>query len=190
MPSCTGPRHWTHKPGFGDLPCSDPKSHILRTLRPGDLQHSGTSSPLQHGDTAAIAGDRLCDSASSPPPKPAPAGPCASRATTMAPEPHPAQRGWDGDGGSPLRSLDPSLRNERPCTQPLKNLPYNVSQRLAHIKVLNHHLMNECAKTQNFPPTFFCLFRVALSAYGGSQARGRIGAVATSHSNAGSKPRL
>ena len=43
----------------------------------------------------------------------------------------------------------------------------------------------------------FCLFaisRVAPSAYGGSQARGRIGAVATglrqSHSNAGSEPRL
>ena len=43
---------------------------------------------------------------------------------------------------------------------------------------------------------FFCLmlFRAALVAYGGSQARGLIGAVATSlpqsHSNAGSKPRL
>ena len=47
---------------------------------------------------------------------------------------------------------------------------------------------------------FFCLFVVvaiswaAPAAYGGSQARGRIGAVATglrqSHSNAGSEPRL
>ena len=43
----------------------------------------------------------------------------------------------------------------------------------------------------------FCLFafsRAASAAYGSSQARGRIGAVATrlrqSHSNAGSKPRL
>ena len=43
----------------------------------------------------------------------------------------------------------------------------------------------------------FCLFafsRAAPVAYGGSQARGRIGAVATSlrqsHSNAGSEPRL
>ena len=44
---------------------------------------------------------------------------------------------------------------------------------------------------------FFCLFAIswaAPAAYGGSQARGRIGAVATglrqSHSNAGSEPRL
>ena len=40
----------------------------------------------------------------------------------------------------------------------------------------------------------FCLFRVAPGAYGGSQARGPIGAVATSlhhsHSNVGSEPRL
>ena len=44
---------------------------------------------------------------------------------------------------------------------------------------------------------FFCLFAIswaAPAAYGGSQARGRIGAVATglcqSHSNTGSEPRL
>ena len=44
---------------------------------------------------------------------------------------------------------------------------------------------------------FFCLFAIswaAPAAYGGSQARGRIGAIATglrqSHSNAGSEPRL
>ena len=41
---------------------------------------------------------------------------------------------------------------------------------------------------------FFCLFRAAPTAYGGSQARGLIGAVATglyhSHSNAGSKLHL
>ena len=41
---------------------------------------------------------------------------------------------------------------------------------------------------------FFGLFRAALMAYGGFQARGRIGAVATGlcqrHSNAGSKPYL
>jgi len=44
---------------------------------------------------------------------------------------------------------------------------------------------------------FFCLFAIswaALTAYGGSQARGRIGAVAAglyqSHSNARSEPRL
>ena len=41
---------------------------------------------------------------------------------------------------------------------------------------------------------FFCLFRAALAAYGGSQARGLIGAGAAglrqSHSNARSKPRL
>ena len=44
---------------------------------------------------------------------------------------------------------------------------------------------------------FFCLFafpRAVPAAYGGSQARGRIGAVANSlhhsHSNAGSRPRL
>ena len=40
----------------------------------------------------------------------------------------------------------------------------------------------------------FCLLRAAPTAYGGSQARGSIGAVATgqrhSHSNSGSKPRL
>ena len=41
---------------------------------------------------------------------------------------------------------------------------------------------------------FFGLFRAVPMAYGGSQARGRIGAVATglgqSHSNSGSEPRL
>ena len=41
---------------------------------------------------------------------------------------------------------------------------------------------------------FWGLFRAAPAAYGGSQARGRIGAVATGlrqgHSNAGSGPRL
>ena len=41
---------------------------------------------------------------------------------------------------------------------------------------------------------FFCLFRAALAAYGGSQARGQIRAVAAghshSHSNAGTKPHL
>ena len=41
---------------------------------------------------------------------------------------------------------------------------------------------------------FFCLLRAAPAAYGGSQARGRIGAVATglrqSHSNVASEPRL
>ena len=41
---------------------------------------------------------------------------------------------------------------------------------------------------------FFAIFWAATTAYGGSQARGRIGAVATSlhqsHSNAGSEPRL
>ena len=44
---------------------------------------------------------------------------------------------------------------------------------------------------------FICLFAIswaALAAYGGSQARGRIGTIATrlrqSHSNVGSKPRL
>ena len=40
----------------------------------------------------------------------------------------------------------------------------------------------------------FCLFRAAHAAYGGSQARGQIGAVAAglhqSHSNTGSKPHL
>ena len=41
---------------------------------------------------------------------------------------------------------------------------------------------------------FFCLFRAAPPAYGGSQARGLIGAVSAglrhSHSNTGSKPHL
>ena len=41
---------------------------------------------------------------------------------------------------------------------------------------------------------FFCLFRAVPAAYGGSQARGRLGAVAAhlrhSHSSAGSEPRL
>ena len=41
---------------------------------------------------------------------------------------------------------------------------------------------------------YFCLFRAAPAAYGGSQAGGRIEAVAASlrhsHSNAGSEPRL
>ena len=41
---------------------------------------------------------------------------------------------------------------------------------------------------------FFLVFRAALTAYGGSQARGLIGATAAghshSHSNAGSEPRL
>ena len=41
---------------------------------------------------------------------------------------------------------------------------------------------------------FFCLFRAAPAAYGGSQARGQIGAIAGglrhSHSNSGSEPCL
>ena len=41
---------------------------------------------------------------------------------------------------------------------------------------------------------FFCIFRAAPAAYGGSQARGLIGAVAAglhhSHSNMGSEPHL
>ena len=41
---------------------------------------------------------------------------------------------------------------------------------------------------------FFCLFRATPFAYGGSQARGRTGTVATglcqSHSNSGSEPHL
>ena len=41
---------------------------------------------------------------------------------------------------------------------------------------------------------FVCFFRAAFAAYGGSQARGQIGAVAASlrhsHSNTGSEPRL
>ena len=36
----------------------------------------------------------------------------------------------------------------------------------------------------------FCLFRAAPAEYGGSQARGRIGAVAANHSNAGYEPYL
>ena len=44
------------------------------------------------------------------------------------------------------------------------------------------------------PGYFFFLFRAAPAAYGGSQARGQIGAVAASlhhsHSNKGWKPRL
>ena len=44
------------------------------------------------------------------------------------------------------------------------------------------------------PLLSFCLFRAAPSEYGGSKARGLIGAVAASlhqgHSNAGSEPRL
>ena len=50
---------------------------------------------------------------------------------------------------------------------------------------------------ENAFPFFFCLFvfsRATLVAHGGSQARGRIGAVASSlrhgHSNAGSEPHL
>ena len=35
---------------------------------------------------------------------------------------------------------------------------------------------------------FFFAFRAALAAYGGSKARGPIGAVASSHSHAGSEP--
>ena len=37
----------------------------------------------------------------------------------------------------------------------LEKLTLQLSQRLAHIKVLNHHLRNECVKTKNFPPPFF-----------------------------------
>ena len=54
-----------------------------------------------------------------------------------------------------------------------------------------------CAATGTPVIFFFGLFAIswaAPAAYGGSQARGRIGAVATglrqSHSNAGSEPRL
>ena len=61
--------------------------------------------------------------------------------------------------------------------------------------------VKEVSSLQNFPDSFFFfffgLFAISLaapSAYGGSQARGRIRAVATglhhSHNNAGSKPQL
>ena len=49
-------------------------------------------------------------------------------------------------------------------------------------------------QTVRFSLYFFCLFRAALVAYGGSQARGPAGAVAAglrqSQSNSGSEPRL
>ena len=43
-----------------------------------------------------------------------------------------------------------------------------------------------------YPLFFFCLFRATPTAYGGCQARGRIGAVAAGlhNSNTGSKPYL
>ena len=52
-----------------------------------------------------------------------------------------------------------------------------------------------CSIKKGFSFIYFCLFpRAAPRAYGGSQARGRIGAVVfslhQSHSNAGSEPRL
>ena len=52
----------------------------------------------------------------------------------------------------------------------------------------------EMIDTILFSFLFFSFSRAAPSAYGGSQARGRVGAVATSlhhsHSNTGSEPRL
>ena len=64
------------------------------------------------------------------------------------------------------------------------------------LQVYNSVIFNECIKcTTNY--LFIYLFAISWAApvaYGGSQARGRIGAVATglrqSHSNAGSEPHL
>ena len=60
----------------------------------------------------------------------------------------------------------------------------------AHIVHKVHNTFRDPQKCHFFFPFFFCLFRTAPEAYGGSQAKGRIGAVAAglhhSHSNAGS----
>ena len=78
---------------------------------------------------------------------------------------------------------------------------------MALLQELNRHTIKKAIKTlsdKNYhafpklfyevPDQFFCLFRAVPMAYGGSQARGLIGAVAASllqsHSNAGSEPPL
>ena len=69
------------------------------------------------------------------------------------------------------------------------------SQRFVELQCRLHSVsVSFCGSLSLF---FFCLFafsRAALVAFGGSQARGLIGAVAAglcqSHSNVGSKPRL
>ena len=56
----------------------------------------------------------------------------------------------------------------------------------------NKYGLRFCTNTFYLKKFFFVFFRAAPGAYGGSQARGQIGAAAASHShsNTGSKPRL
>ena len=58
----------------------------------------------------------------------------------------------------------------------------------------DYHLKVKVSNDTSFFFFVFCLFRAALAAYGGSQARGPIGATAAglphSHSNTGSEPHL
>ena len=70
----------------------------------------------------------------------------------------------------------------------------SLRSRYLSIQFLVRALFLACRNHKFWGVVFFCLFRATLAAYGGSQARGLIGAVATgphhSHSNVGSEPRL
>ena len=71
---------------------------------------------------------------------------------------------------------------------------YLNKARKKHLNIKTKLIIKSDLATVKFFCFFFLLFRAALAAYGDSQARGRIGAVAVSlcqnHSNAGSKPHL
>ena len=69
------------------------------------------------------------------------------------------------------------------------------SSHLIRFRGSNQHMICHTLPRGQVPmPFFVCLFRDALMAYGGSQARGRVGAVAASlcrsHTNAISEPCL
>ena len=89
------------------------------------------------------------------------------------------------------------LTREPPPATPAAAQTTRTDLDLASVSLLRTLLRCSCGclSTRRCPVVLFiCLFRTAPAAYGGSQARGPIGAVATglsqSHSNAGSEPCL
>ena len=80
---------------------------------------------------------------------------------------------------------------------PARCSDWGAGLRLGPRGAIEHFKWSSTTERRNFKfclAFFFCLFRAASVAYGGFQARGRIGTVAAglhhSHSSAGSKPHL
>ena len=83
-----------------------------------------------------------------------------------------------------------------PCPRNFSSAGHGVGQNKQTNKPTippHTHTHKQDSLTSLIPlPFFFCLFRATPAAYGGYQARGRIGTVASSlyHSNTGSEPHL